>query len=141
MQLGVAKKAFVAEMNVAISTHSDIVLAREKARAIAREIGFSIMSISLIVTAVSELAHNITKYAKCGRVLLKETAKGERRGLLINVSDRGPGIPDIEMAMREGYSTSRGLGLGLPGCRRLMDEFSIRSRVGRGTFITMIKWL
>jgi serine/threonine-protein kinase RsbT len=129
------------ETKVNINFHSDVVLARGVARTIAQQIGFPLMTISLIVTAVSELAHNVTKYAQQGRMLFRETARDGKRGLLVHVSDQGPGIPDLDKAMQKGFSTSQGLGLGLPGCRRLMDEFEIHSQVGKGTVVRMVKWL
>jgi serine/threonine-protein kinase RsbT len=141
LQFGIFEKTDEQESYVRIASLSDVVLARESARELAQRMGFSSMTIGFIVTAVSEIAHNVAKYAETGKMTLREMIRGDRRGLFINVSDRGPGIPDIELAMQKGYSTSQGLGLGLPGCRRLMDEFDIQSQVGTGTSITMVKWL
>jgi serine/threonine-protein kinase RsbT len=95
---------------------------------------------TLIATAISEVARNIVTYAGSGEIVLQVVQRGHRCGILIIARDRGPGIADIERTMADGYSTSRGLGLGLPGSKRLMDEFEIVSRVGKGTEITMTKW-
>ena len=94
----------------------------------------------MIATAVSEIARNIVTYATQGEVTLSEVSAGSRRGVQVLARDEGPGIADIELAMRDGYSTGKSLGLGLPGARRLMDEFEIVSVVGKGTTITMRKW-
>jgi len=131
----------VNEIKMAIKSHTDIIPARERARRFAEEIGFPSISVSIIVTAISELTYNVTKYADEGTLHIKEVKAGDKRGMRITVSDKGPGIPDIDQAMQEGYSTSKGLGLGLPGCKRLMDEFEIHSEVGKGTVITMTKWM
>jgi serine/threonine-protein kinase RsbT len=95
---------------------------------------------TLIATAISEVARNIVLYAGQGEIVLRLTQKGRRRGLCVIARDKGPGIPDLASAMEDGHSTSGGLGLGLPGSKRLMDEFDIVSKVGEGTTITMIKW-
>ena len=101
---------------------------------------FSSSELTLIATAISEVARNIVSYAGTGEIVLRLVQKGQRRGLLVIARDRGPGIADIARAMEDGYSTSRGLGLGLPGSKRLMDEFNLVSEVGKGTEITMTKW-
>ena len=95
---------------------------------------------TLIATAISELARNIVQYARQGEIVLS-AVEGSRRGIQIVARDHGPGISDLELAMRDGYSTGGSLGLGLPGARRLMDEFAIDSEVGKGTTISMKKWL
>ena len=95
---------------------------------------------TLIATAISELARNIVQYAQRGEIILS-VVEGSRRGIQIVARDQGPGIPDLELAMRDGYSTGGSLGLGLPGARRLMDEFAIDSEVGKGTTVSMRKWL
>ena len=128
------------EVEVAISSDLDIVLARQKGRAMAIELGFSSGDATLIATAISELARNIVSYARTGRVLLKWIQGSSRVGILIVASDEGPGISDVQQALRDGFSTSGSLGLGLPGVRRLMDEFGIASKSGEGTTVKVKKW-
>jgi serine/threonine-protein kinase RsbT len=128
------------EVEVAISSDQDIVLARQKGRAMATELGFSTGDATLIATAISELARNILSYARRGEITLKIVHVSSRQGVSIIASDRGPGIRDIRLAMRDGFSTSGSLGLGLPGVRRLMDEFEIVSEPGHGTLVTVKKW-
>jgi len=126
---------------VVINNSEDVVRARQAAREMAREIGFGLADQTRITTAVSELSRNIFLYAGTGSVIIRAVSGGSRKGMEIVAEDRGPGIPDLEMAMQDGYSTSRGLGQGLPGTRRLMDEFEIKSEVGVGTTVTIKKWL
>ena len=95
---------------------------------------------TIIATAISEVARNIVVYANRGEIVLSAVQQGTRRGVLVIARDQGPGIPDIPRAMRDGFSTGKSLGLGLPGAKRLMDEFEIASEVGKGTTITMRKW-
>jgi serine/threonine-protein kinase RsbT len=128
------------EVEVAISSDQDIVLARQKGRAMAVELGFSSGDATLIATAISELARNILSYARRGEISLKIVHASSRQGISIIASDSGPGIRDIRQAMRDGFSTSGSLGLGLPGVKRLMDEFEIASEPGRGTIVTVKKW-
>lgn len=128
------------EVEVAIRSDLDIVLARQKGRAMAIELGFSSGDATLIATAISELARNILSYARRGEITLKIVHASSRQGLSIIASDNGPGIRDIRQAMRDGFSTSGSLGLGLPGVRRLMDEFEIASEPGHGTIVTVKKW-
>jgi serine/threonine-protein kinase RsbT len=125
---------------VSIENETDVVAARQKGRQLAAACGFSSTEQTLIALAISELARNIVTYAHRGEIVLK-TALGERRGIEIVARDRGPGIPDVELALRDGYSTSKSLGLGLPGARRVMDEFEIDSKPGTGTTVTVRKWL
>ncbi|MBN1092261.1 ATP-binding protein [Blastococcus sp. TML/M2B] len=106
----------------------------------AARIGFAATDQTAIATAVSEVTRNVVKFADTGEVEIG-TLEEPRRGVRVVVRDAGPGIPDVEQAMRDGYSTYEGLGLGLPGARRLMDEFAIESDVGRGTTVTMTKWV
>jgi serine/threonine-protein kinase RsbT len=129
----------VGELRVAIKSDQDIVLARQKGRAMAIELGFSSGEATLIATTISELARNIISYAGEGQILLK-AMQGKRTGLSVTAADEGPGIPDIQQAMRDGFSTSGSLGIGLPGVRRLMDEFEITSQPNRGTTVTVKKW-
>lgn len=128
------------EIRVPINSDQDIVLARQKGRALAIEAGFASGDATLIATAVSELARNIVSYACKGQIMLKVVDGVDRQGLSIIASDNGPGIPDIRLALRDGFSTSGSLGMGLPGVRRLMDEFEITSQPGRGTIVAVKKW-
>ncbi len=106
----------------------------------ATELGFSTGDATLIATAISELARNIVSYARKGQITLKMVNGLSRQGIAVIASDDGPGITDIRQALRDGYSTSGSLGLGLPGVRRLMDEFEITSQPGRGTMVAVKKW-
>ena len=126
--------------HVVIARDGDIVEARRKGRELAQRIGFTGSELTLIATAISEIARNIVVYADRGRISLSEADNGGRRGIVVIARDEGPGIADIERAMRDGYSTGNSLGLGLPGARRLMDDFEIMSTVGQGTTVTMRKW-
>src|SRR6266700_8191245 len=128
------------EIRVTIGSDQDIVLARQKGRSLALELGFSSGDATLIATAISELARNIVSYAVKGEVTLKGIQRSSRVGILVIASDKGPGIPDIRQALRDGFSTSGSLGLGLPGVRRLMDEFEIVSKPGHGTKVGVKKW-
>lgn len=129
-----------AEIRVAINSDQDIVTARQKGRALAIELGFSTGDATLIATSISELARNIVSYARTGEITLKIIHASIRQGISIIACDSGPGIRDIRQAMRDGFSTSGSLGLGLPGVRRLMDEFEITSEAGQGTIVTVKKW-
>jgi serine/threonine-protein kinase RsbT len=111
------------------------------ARTLATYAGFTGADLVMIATAVSEVARNILEYAKRGEVVVAVIQRGDRRGLEVLARDQGPGIADVSQAMQDGFSTSRGLGLGLPGSRRLMDDFELESRIGQGTTVTMRKWL
>ena len=128
------------ELVVPIRTEIDVVIARQRARELASQLRFSSSELTLIATAISEVARNMVIYAGAGEITLRIVKQGQRRGLVVFASDRGPGIADIERAMQDGYSTSRGLGIGLPGSKRLMDEFVVSSEVGKGTVVTMTKW-
>ena len=128
------------EGKVRIVSERDIVVARQKGRALATNLGFSLGNATLIATAISELARNIISYAGEGMIAMNVIYDSKREGLLIVASDEGPGISDIPRALRDGFSTSGSLGIGLPGVRRLMDGFAIDSEPGRGTIITVTKW-
>lgn len=130
-----------AETRIGIDHESDIVAARQKGRELAAHAGFQPSDATLIATAISEVARNIVVYAQRGEVVLGLVQDGRRRGIVIIARDDGPGIPDVALAMRDGYSTGKSLGLGLPGARRIVDEFEISTEVGRGTIVTMRKWL
>lgn len=123
-----------------IGSEIDIVTARQEGRAVARELGFSSTDLTVIVTAISELARNIVLYAQRGEIRLEIVQDGSRRGLQVIATDRGPGIFNTRLAMQGGHSTSGGLGLGLSGVRRLMGEMEIISEVGKGTTVRARKW-
>jgi serine/threonine-protein kinase RsbT len=129
-----------AECKVPINSERDIVVARQKGRAMATDLGFSLGDATLIATAISELARNIISYAREGMIAMNVIYDSRRQGLLIVASDAGPGISDIPRALRDGFSTSGSLGIGLPGVRRLMDDFDIASEPGHGTIVTVTKW-
>jgi serine/threonine-protein kinase RsbT len=127
-------------MRVPIRSDADIVTARQQGRALAAQVGFTGSDLTVIATAISEVARNIVSYATAGEIFLDVARQGSKRGILVIARDQGPGIRDIALAMQDGYSTGRSLGLGLPGAKRLMDEFEIVSEVGKGTTVTMKKW-
>ena len=127
------------EVCIAIKSDGDIVTARQAARELAARLGFSRTDLTLIATAVSEIARNIVRFADSGEIMI-ELVNRPRKGVQVVARDAGPGIEDVDKALTDGYSTYAGLGLGLPGARRLMDEFAVVSEVGRGTTVTMTKW-
>ena len=128
------------EIQVPINSDQDIVAARQKGRLLAVALGFSSGDATLIATAISELARNIVTYAKCGEIRLTSINGSARQGVRVVAQDRGPGISDIQQALRDGFSTSGSLGLGLPGVRRLVDDFEIVSEKNQGTTVTVHKW-
>jgi serine/threonine-protein kinase RsbT len=123
-----------------IEAESDIVAARRVVREAATQLGFGVTDVTRIVTAASELARNVFKYAGKGVMRWRPLEDGSRCGIELRFEDCGPGIEDVARALEEGYSTGGGLGMGLPGARRLMDEMEIRSIVGNGTTVTLKKW-
>ena len=123
-----------------VASERDITAARHQVRALAHAAGFGLADLAIIATAISELGENALRYAAAGDLEIEIVRDQGRTGILIVASDRGPGIPDVDLALRDGYSTSGSLGLGLPGVRRLMDDFEIRSEPGRGTTVTVKKW-
>ena len=129
-----------AEVRVAIRTDADVVTARQEARAMGSALGFSSTDLTLLATAISEVARNITTYAGEGEVELRVVNTTGRAGIEVVARDEGPGIADVELAMQDGYTTGNGLGLGLPGTRRLVDEFELRTATGEGTRIRLVKW-
>ena len=129
------------ETLVPITSAVDIVTARQKGRSLATELGFEGAEVTLIAAAISEVARNIVDHAKSGEIILAPIQQGNRHGIALVARDDGPGIPDVTLAMQYGYSTRKGLGVGLPGAKWLMDEFDINTKVGKGTTITMKKWL
>ena len=126
---------------VNIDNPDDIVEARKAGHQLALDLGFTLTDVTMIATAISEIARNITSYAGRGAVRVAVEEREGRKALVIRAEDDGPGIADIERAMEDGYSTGRGLGLGLPGARRLMDRLVVESARGRGTVIEMWKWV
>jgi serine/threonine-protein kinase RsbT len=132
------------EVRIPIAGEQDIILARSRAREVAKALGFGMVDQSRIATAVSELARNVVRYAtdRRGETLIRPLPTASpRAGIEIVVSDAGPGIANVDEALREGFTSGPGLGMGLPGARRLMDEMEIESAVGRGTIVTIRKWL
>jgi len=128
------------EACVSIESVNDIVAARRQGRILAERLGFSPSEATLVATAISELARNIVAYAQRGEVVIRATSQAGRHGVMIIARDQGPGISDVKLALQQGYSTSGGLGLGLPGVRRIMDVFMVDSGPDRGTSITATKW-
>ncbi|NUP98638.1 MAG: anti-sigma regulatory factor [Armatimonadetes bacterium] len=126
---------------VPIQDELDIVRARQEGRQLAKETGFGPVDLARVATAISELARNIYNYARPGSIELSTIQRANRKGIEVIALDQGPGIANIEEAMRDGYTTSGGLGAGLPGTRRLVDEFEIESENGLGTKVTIRKWL
>ena len=119
---------------------ADVVLVRQKGREVAAAAGFTGSELTLIATAISEIARNIVKFAVRGEFAFSVVEEDGRTGVRMVARDSGPGIEDVPRALQDGYSTYRGLGLGLPGARRLMDEFDVVTEVGKGTTVTMTKW-
>ena len=128
--------------SIALEGEQDIVVARGEVRTLAAAIGFRTLDQTRLATVASELARNVIKYARRGHMIAQPTRSAHgREGLRLIFEDEGPGIADVDAAMSDGYSTSKGLGKGLPGSRRLVDEFAIDSAPGRGTRITVVRWL
>ena len=128
------------ERRIRISKDTDIVAAREEGRTFGAALRFPASDLTFISVAISEVARNILTYAGSGEIAISVERKNGRPGVAIVARDEGPGIADIQLAMQDGYSSSGSLGLGLPGARRLMDEFDIWSEPGKGTVVTMRKW-
>jgi anti-sigma regulatory factor (Ser/Thr protein kinase) len=128
------------EIVVPIRTDQDMVVARARSRSLAESLGFSRTDSTLIATALSEIARNILVHAGRGEIQMTQFREDARYGLRITARDSGPGIHDVERAVESGFGSPRGLGLGLPGARRLMDEFKVQSEPGNGTTVTMTKW-
>jgi len=128
------------EAVIPIHTDIDVVAARQKGRELATVLGFVSTDSTLLATAISELARNIIRYARYGEILISSVQSGDRVGITVVARDKGPGIANISLAMQDGYSTSGGLGLGLPGVKRMMDEFHLASDENNGTKVTIKKW-
>ena len=125
----------------AIATEADMVIARQKGREIAQSLGFPISDQALIATAISELTRNMLKYAGRGHLSLAVEQQPSRKAIVVTAVDNGPGIADPVLAMQDGFSSGDGLGLGLPGTRRIMDDFELETKLGEGTRITAKKWI
>ncbi len=128
-------------LSIVLEHEHDIMVARGEVRQLAGALGFGALDQTRFATIASELARNVVKYARAGRLIAQPTDSPHgRRGLRLIFEDTGPGIPDIAAAMRDGFTTGRGLGKGLPGSKRLVDEFEIESEVGPGTRVTIVRW-
>lgn len=128
------------QTEINIQAAADVVLVRQMVRQFAVELGFGLVDQTKIVTAASELARNTLDYGGGGTVKLEALQAGPKRGLKLTFADQGPGIPDVEMALKDGFTTGSGLGMGLGGARRLANEFTIESAVGAGTQVTIVRW-
>lgn len=123
-----------------IAREQDVVLFRNRVKEYATKIGMSILNQTKLITAASELVRNMLKYANGGTVLIEVISKNKVTGVRLTFEDKGPGIPDLKLAMQDGYSTGKSLGLGLPGAKRLVNEFDIKSEVGKGTTVAITRW-
>lgn len=126
--------------SIAIAREQDVVLFRNRVKEYAVKIGMGLVNQTKLITAASELVRNMLRYANGGNVLIEVVTQGRENGIRLTFSDKGPGIPNIEQAMKDGFSTGKSLGLGLPGTKRLVSEFDIKSVVGSGTTVTITKW-
>lgn len=123
-----------------IEKEQDVVPFRNRVKEYAVKIGMSVVNQTKLITAASELVRNMLKYAGGGITLIEVISEGRNSGIRLIFEDKGPGIPDIQLAMKDGFSTGKSLGLGLPGTKRLVNEFDIKSKVGEGTTVSIIKW-
>ena len=123
-----------------ITREVDVIPFRNRLKEYAVKVGMSLVNQTKIITAASELARNMLKYAGGGVAVIEVVSKGRENGIKLTFSDNGPGIPDVKLAMKDGFSTGKSLGLGLPGTKRLVSEFDIQSEVGKGTTVTVTKW-
>ncbi len=130
-----------AEVRVGIASDDDVVAARQAGRRLAEALGLGTTDLTLVATAISEVARNITAYAGSGEILVRPIELNGAHGIEVVARDDGPGIADVDRALQDGFTTGGGLGLGLPGARRLMDDFEIVSQPGIGTTVTMTKWV
>lgn len=126
--------------NIQIENNMDLVKARQTVRTIAKDLNYNIVNQTKLITAVSELTRNVLIYAGKGEIIIELIETDIKKGLRITVTDEGPGIPDVDLAITDGFSTGKGLGKGLSGTKRLMDDFSIQTKVGKGTEVVIIKW-
>jgi len=125
---------------VKIVREQDVILFRNRVKEMAVKIKMGLVNQTRLITAASELVRNMLRYADGGNCLIEVVSRGRDNGIRLTFTDQGPGIPDIDLAMKDGYSTGKSLGLGLPGTKRLVNEFNIKSKVGEGTVVTIIKW-
>jgi len=123
-----------------IVKEQDVVLFRNRVKEYAVKIGMGLVNQTKLITAASELVRNMIKYASGGVILIEVISKGRENGIRLTFKDQGPGIPNIPLAMKDGFTTGKSLGLGLPGAKRLVSEFDIKSIVGEGTTVSIIKW-
>lgn len=128
------------EVRIPIRADTDVVTARQEGRELASTLDFTPTEVTLIATAISEVARNIVSYADEGELCVAIVQEGGRRGIRVVATDRGPGIEDLDKALQDGFSSGQGMGLGLPGARRLMDEFHVDSVPGTGTTVEMTRW-
>lgn len=126
--------------SIQVVKEQDVILFRNRVKEFATKIGMSILNQTKLITAASEIVRNMLKYGGGGMVLLEIVSKERTTGVRLTFTDKGPGIADIKLAMQDGYSTGKSLGLGLPGAKRLVNEFDIKSEVGKGTTVTIIRW-
>ncbi|HVW15346.1 MAG TPA: anti-sigma regulatory factor [Mucilaginibacter sp.] len=126
--------------NMAVQREQDVVPFRNRVKEYAVKIRMGLVNQTKLITAASELVRNMLRYANGGTVLIEVISRGRDSGIRLTFEDKGPGIADINVALRDGYSTGKSLGLGLPGARRLVNEFDIQSEVGKGTKVTIVKW-
>ncbi|MEI6948462.1 anti-sigma regulatory factor [Paraflavisolibacter sp. H34] len=125
---------------MAILKEQDVVVFRNRIKEYATRIGMGLVNQTKLITAASELVRNMLRYASGGATVIEVVSKGRENGIRLVFQDKGPGIPDLALAMKDGFSTGKSLGLGLPGAKRLVSEFDIKSTVGKGTTVTIIKW-
>ena len=125
---------------VVIKREQDVILFRNRVKEFATKIKMGLVNQTKLITAASELVRNMLKYAEGGDITIEVVSKGRENGIRLIFHDEGPGISDIQLAMKDGYSTGKSLGLGLPGARRLVNDFNIRSELNKGTVVTIIKW-
>ena len=126
--------------NVQVAREQDVVFLKNRVKETAVKIKMGLVNQTRLITAASELIRNMLRYADGGVCIIEVVSSGRNNGVRLTFSDRGPGIPDIELALKDGYSTGKSLGLGLPGSKRLVNEFDIKSKVGEGTTVTILKW-
>ena len=125
---------------IAVKREQDVVLLRNRVKEVALKVKMGLVNQTRLITATSELLRNMLRYADGGVCLIEVVSSGRNNGVRLTFTDKGPGIPDIALAMKDGYSTGKSLGLGLPGTKRLVNEFDIKSKVGEGTKVTILKW-
>ena len=135
-----AAEHIVREVSVPVSREADVLVASQQGCAWAADLGLSRVDQAMFEVAISEVARNIIEHASHGQMILRLVQRNNQNGLVAIVRDQGPGIPDVSLAMKDGYSTTGGLGSGLPGAKRMVDEFEVTSEVGKGTTIVMKKW-